>query len=505
MNHKNLLLEKIRESINSILPITAIVTAVCILFVPIPAGLMLAFLLGALHMILGMGLFSLGADLSMSKIGGHIGTSITASRKLWLILLTSFLLGTAITLAEPDLQVLASNVPTISTPVLMLTVGIGVGLFLSLAMLRILFAISLRTMLLILYALVFGAAFLIPADMLPLSFDAGGVTTGPMTVPFIMSLGVGISAIRSDEKAKEDSFGLVALCSVGPILAVMLLSLIYRDAGAGTGEPAVPDYLTTVEVGFGYLSAFPTYLGEVALALLPIFVFFLIFQLFSLRLRRKPLGQILLGIVYTYVGLVLFLTGVNVGFSPLGESLGSLIGAAKWRWLMLPLAMVMGWFIIQAEPAVHVLTRQVEELTAGAVSERAMELSLSLAVAVGNGLAMFRVLTGIPILYFLVPGYALALLLSFFVPPTFTGIAFDSGGVASGPLTATFMLLFAMGASKALGGNVLTDAFGLVSMVAMMPLITIQGMGALYVLKSRSQKLPSAAEDNAIIELWEIA
>ena len=326
-----------------------------------------------------------------------------------------------------------------------------------------------------------------------------------MTVPFIMSLGVGISAIRSDEKAKEDSFGLVALCSVGPILAVMLLSLIYRDAGAGTGEPAVPDYLTTVEVGFGYLSAFPTYLGEVALALLPIFVFFLIFQLFSLRLRRKPLGQILLGIVYTYVGLALFLTGVNVGFSPLGESLGSLIGAAKWRWLMLPLAMVMGWFIIQAEPAVHVLTRQVEELTAGAVSERAMELSLSLAVAVGNGLAMFRVLTGIPILYFLVPGYALALLLSFFVPPTFTGIAFDSGGVASGPLTATFMLLFAMGASKALGGNVLTDAFGLVSMVAMMPLITIQGMGTLYVLKSRSQKLPSAAEDNAIIELWEIA
>ena len=505
MNHRKLLVEKIQESINSILPITAIVAAVCLLFVPIRSGLMLAFLLGALLMIVGMGLFSLGADLSMSKIGGHIGTSMTASRKLWLILLTSFLLGTAITLAEPDLQVLASNVPGISTPVLMLTVGIGVGLFLSLAMLRILFAISLRTLLLILYAVVFAMAFLIPADMMPLSFDAGGVTTGPMTVPFIMSLGVGISAIRSDEKAKEDSFGLVALCSIGPILAVMLLSLVYREAGSSTGELVVPDYLTTVDVGGGYFTAFPTYFAEVALALLPIFIFFLIFQMLSLHLRRKPLSQILLGIVYTYVGLVLFLTGVNVGFSPLGESLGLLIGAGSGRWLMLPLSMLMGWFIIQAEPAVHVLTKQVEELTAGAVSERAMELSLSLAVAAGNGLAMLRVLTGVPILYFLAPGYALALLLSFFVPPTFTGIAFDSGGVASGPLTATFMLLFAMGASKALGGNVMTDAFGLVSMVAMMPLITVQGMGALFVLKSRGQKAPVITGDNEIIELWEIS
>ena len=505
MSHRKLLVEKIQESINSILPITAIVAAVCLLFVPIRSGLMLAFLLGALLMIVGMGLFSLGADLSMSKIGGHIGTSMTTSRKLWLILLTSFLLGTAITLAEPDLQVLASNVPGISTPVLMLTVGVGVGLFLSLAMLRILFAISLRTMLLILYVVVFAMAFLIPADMMPLSFDAGGVTTGPMTVPFIMSLGVGISAIRSDEKAKEDSFGLVALCSIGPILAVMLLSLVYREAGSSTGELVVPDYLTTVDVGGGYFTAFPTYFAEVALALLPIFIFFLIFQMLSLHLRRKPLSQILLGIVYTYVGLVLFLTGVNVGFSPLGESLGSLIGAGSGRWLMLPLSMLMGWFIIQAEPAVHVLTKQVEELTAGAVSERAMELSLSLAVAAGNGLAMLRVLTGVPILYFLAPGYALALLLSFFVPPTFTGIAFDSGGVASGPLTATFMLLFAMGASKALGGNVMTDAFGLVSMVAMMPLITVQGMGALFVLKSRGQKAPVITGDNEIIELWEIS
>ena len=506
MIQHNLLIEKVQESINSILPITIIVAVVCFLFVPISSGLMLAFLLGAVHMVIGMGLFSVGADLAMAKIGSHIGSAMTASRRLSVILLTSFLLGTAVTLAEPDLQVLAANVPAISSRVLVLTVAVGVGLFLALAMLRILFAISLRTMLLILYAVVFMLAFLLDPDMLPLSFDAGGVTTGPMTVPFIMALGVGVSAIRSDEKAKEDSFGLVALCSVGPIIAVMVLSLIFKAENGDAAVTPVPDFSTTVEVGGGYIAAFPTYLKETALALLPIFAFFLLFQAVSLHLRRKPFGQILLGIVYTYAGLVLFLTGVNVGFSPLGEALGGMIAASRFRMLMVPLMMLMGWYIIQAEPAVHVLTRQVEELTAGAVSEKAMEISLSLAVAAGNALAAVRVLTGIPILYFLIPGYAVALALSFFVPPTFTGIAFDSGGVASGPLTATFMLLFAMGASRTLGGDVMTDAFGLVSMVAMMPLITVQGMGAVFVLKSRRSAAPAVEARGAeIIELWEIA
>ncbi|MBQ7693483.1 MAG: DUF1538 domain-containing protein [Oscillospiraceae bacterium] len=509
MTHDKLLIEKLQESINSILPITAIVAAVSFLFIPIPSGLMLAFLLGAVHMILGMGMFSVGAELSMSKIGGHIGGAMTASRKLWLILVTSFVLGTAITLAEPDLQVLAANVPGISTPVLLLTVGVGVGLFLALAMLRILLAVSLRTLLLILYAGVFLMAFFLDADMLPLSFDAGGVTTGPMTVPFIMALGVGVSAIRSDEKAKEDSFGLVSLCSVGPVFAVMLLSLIYRAEGGEASAAVLPAYADTVAVGGGYLGAFPAYFKEVALALLPIFAFFLLFQVIRLHLRRQPFFQILVGIVYAYVGLVLFLTGVNVGFSPLGEKLGELMALGRGRLLTVPLSMLMGWFIIRAEPAVKVLTKQVEEITAGAVSERAMEMSLSLAVAAGNALAMLRVLTGIPILYFLIPGYAAALLMSFFVPATFTGIAFDSGGVASGPLTATFMLLFAMGASRALGSDVMRDAFGLVSMVAMMPLITVQGMGMVFVLRSRGRAPAAQPELHAggdeIIELWEIA
>ena len=500
------LAEKLKEAAASVLPVTAIVAVLCLALVRVDVGLMLSFLLGSGLLILGMGLFTLGAELSMSRIGNLIGAKMTKSRKLWFILAVSFLLGVAITMAEPDLQVLATNVPAIDKTVLIVTVSVGVGLFLMLCMVRILFSVSLRLLLIVFYALLFLGAFLSDAGFLSVAFDSGGVTTGPMTVPFIMALGVGVASIRSDENAKADSFGLVALCSIGPVMAVMLLGTIYPTDTQADVNMVIGGFETTVELGGAYLRSLPTYMLEVAMALLPIFVFFLLFQVFSLRLRRLPLTKIVMGVGYTFLGLVLFLTGVNVGFSPLGYVLGKELVTSGLSALLIPLAMLMGWFIIDAEPAVHILNKQVEELTSGAISAKAMGLSLSVAVALANGLAMVRVLTGLPILYFLLPGYAVALGLSFFVPRTFTAIAFDSGGVASGPLTATFMLPLAMGACTALGGNVMTDAFGLVALVAMMPLITVQVMGGIYVLKSRTKTdapvLPSFGE-NEIIELWE--
>ena len=500
------LAEKLKEAAASVLPVTALVAVLCLALVRVDVGLMLSFLLGSGLLILGMGLFTLGAELSMSRIGNLIGAKMTKSRKLWFILAVSFLLGVAITMAEPDLQVLATNVPAIDKTVLIVTVSVGVGLFLMLCMVRILFSVSLRLLLIVFYALLFLGAFLSDAGFLSVAFDSGGVTTGPMTVPFIMALGVGVASIRSDENAKADSFGLVALCSIGPVMAVMLLGAIYPTDTQADVNMVIGGFETTVELGGAYLRSLPTYMLEVAMALLPIFVFFLLFQVFSLRLRRLPLTKIVMGVGYTFLGLVLFLTGVNVGFSPLGYVLGKELVTSGLSALLIPLAMLMGWFIIDAEPAVHILNKQVEELTSGAISAKAMGLSLSVAVALANGLAMVRVLTGLPILYFLLPGYAVALGLSFFVPRTFTAIAFDSGGVASGPLTATFMLPLAMGACTALGGNVMTDAFGLVALVAMMPLITVQVMGGIYVLKSRTKTdapvLPSFGE-NEIIELWE--
>jgi len=504
---KTILREKINESISSVLPIAVIVALMCLSFVPVTTDLMLAFLLGTIMLIVGMGLFTLGAEASMTQIGNHIGAKMTKSRRLWLILVLSFMLGIAITVAEPDLQVLASNVPHINTTVLIITVSVGVGLFLVICMLRILLGIQLRWVLLGCYVIVFALAAFSDAGFLSVAFDSGGVTTGPMTVPFIMALGVGVASIRSDKNAEADSFGLVALCSIGPILAVMILGFFYEMEDGTVAASVIQSYADTVALGGGYVKAIPHYMYEVATALAPIVVFFLLFQVFSLKLRKLPFLKIVIGLVYTYVGLVLFLVGVNVGFSSLGTVLGASL-ADKAAWLLVPVAMLMGWFIISAEPAVHVLNKQVEEISAGAVSEKAMGLSLSIAIALATGLAMVRVLTGISILWFVVPGYVIALAMSFFVPPIFTAIAFDSGGVASGPMTATFMLPFAMGACEAVGGNVITDAFGLVSLVAVMPLITVQVMGAVYLVRSkRTQEVFDVTQlaDDEIIELWEVA
>lgn len=507
LSKRNVFKEKLRESVASVVPITLIVAVLCFFFVPIESGLMLSFLIGAFMVIVGMAMFTIGADVSMTQIGAHIGGALTRSRRLRLIVLLSFLLGMMITVSEPDLQILAKNVPSIDGTVLIITVAAGVGIFLVISMLRIFFNISLKWLFIVFYAVLFAVAAFADRNFLSVAFDSGGVTTGPMTVPFIISLGVGIAATRSDKKAKDDSFGLVALCSIGPILAVLILGFIYRGEAADSSL-TVNTYENTVELGWEYLREVPTYMKEVAAALLPIVVFFLIFQVVSLRIKKRPFLSIMIGLLFTYLGLILFMTGVNVGFLPLGYALGSEIVNSGLKYLLIPLAVLMGWFIISAEPAVHVLNKQVEELSAGAISAKAMGLSLSIAVAAAMGLSMVRVLIGVSVMWFLIPGYAIALILSFFVPQTFTAIAFDSGGVASGPMTATFMFPFAMGACAALGGNVMTDAFGLVALVAMMPLITVQIMGAISVVRSRRSKPETyspVAAGEGVIELWEVA
>ncbi len=507
MERHNMLKEKLIESIKSVMPICMIVAVLCLLFIPVDTGLFLAFTVGTGLIIVGMGLFNIGSDLSMIQIGNQIGAKITQSKNVLFILATALILGISITIAEPDLQVLAANAPSIDTTVLIVTVSVGVGVFLLFCMLRILLGIKLKWMLIAFYAIIFVLAAFSDADFLSVAFDSGGVTTGPMTVPFIMALGVGVASIRSDENAKSDSFGLVALCSIGPILTVLVLGLIYPAAEGESAALHITTFDNSVSIGREFIRELPEYIGEVTFALLPVVCIFLLFQLFSLRLSKRPFLHILVGLLYTYIGLVMFLLGVNVGFSSLGAVLGENIVDSGFKWLLIPLAMLMGWFIIKAEPAVHVLNKQVNELSAGAISEKSMGLTLSIAISFAMGLAMLRVITGISIMWFMLPGYLIALALSFFVPPTFTAIAFDAGGVASGPMTATFMLPFAIGACTQLGGNIMTDAFGLVAMVAMMPLITVQIMGVLSTIKSSKKpaihKVFSAA-DNEIIELWEV-
>ncbi len=481
--------EKWQEALRAVLPIIVIVLALCFFVVPISSSILLCFLLGAAMLMVGMMFFTLGAELAMTPMGERIGSCLTKSKNLVAVVLLSFLLGFIITISEPDLQVLAQQVPAVPNMLLVVSVACGVGLFLVVALLRMLFGIALPTLLVAFYVAVFALAVFVPKDFLSVAFDSGGVTTGPMTVPFIMALGVGISAIRSDRHAADDSFGLVALCSIGPILAVMILGMLYRPQEGAYEAYVLPDVSDSRELWSLFWTGLPSYIEEIAVALLPIIVFFFLFQVTVLKLSGRALVKILVGLVYTYIGLVLFLTGANVGFMPAGNYLGQMLAGMKWPQLLVPIAMLMGYFIVKAEPAVYVLNKQVEEMTDGAISARAMGTGLSIGVCISVGIAMIRVLTGISILWFLVPGYAIALGISFFVPKIYTAIAFDSGGVASGPMTATFLLPLAQGACSVVGGNIVTDAFGIVAMVAMTPLITIQVMGlASRMMEKRREK-----------------
>lgn len=496
---------KITESLTSVLPITGIVGLLSVTLAPVPLGTFSLFLLGAVLLVVGMGLFTLGVELFMMPIGEKAGEKI-ARAKLPLLILICLIVGTFITMAEPDLQVLAQQTPAVPTRTLVLAVSLGVGLCLVLGSLKVIFHLELNRLLCAGYFLIFLLAAFVPSEFLPVAFDAGGVTTGPITVPFLMAFGLGLTRVQSRQGKKADSFGMIALCSLGPVAVTMLLGLLFHvSEGAYTPvSPIAAD--TTRDLVLAFLRQLPTYGKEVALALLPILAFFLVFQAAFFHLPRRRCIKIFVGLLYTFLGLSLFLLGVNVGFMPMGHYLGGELAGQHPLWLI-PIAMVMGYFIVKAEPAVLVLNKQVEEVTQGAISQGTMMRGLSIGMAVSLGLSMVRVLTGISLLWFLVPGYALSLGLSFAVPKIFTSIAFDSGGVASGPMTATFLLPFAMGASQALGGNVAKDAFGVVAMVAMVPLVIIQLIGLSYQYKSRrvQQAPPEVFVPEPILDLcWEV-
>ena len=498
---------KILEALISALPITAIVYILALSpWFEFTTAELITFTVGAVLLVIGIGLFNMGADLAMTPMGAHVGSGLSRQKKLLLLLSVCFVLGMLITIAEPDLQVLAKQVEAVMNgTVLIYAIGIGVGAFLMVAILRIVFRKALSYILMLFYMLMFALALMLVVNgnesLLPLAFDSGGVTTGPITVPFIMALGVGISNVLGDRHSQENSFGLVSLCSVGPVLAVLVLGIFSRN----DLSYQVPDYGVGSDILGSFLYTAGHTAKEVALALGLIVVFFLICQFIFLKLPGKRLKKIGLGVVFTYVGLVLFLTGVNVGFMPIGYKLGFELAKAN-QWVLVGLGLLMGVLVVLAEPAIHVLNQQVEDVTGGYVSKKSMMLGLCIGVGASIALSVIRIIFDFSIVYYVIPGYFLSLALSLFVPPVYTAIAFDSGGVASGPMTSGFILPFATGVCVCLQGEaaVLRDAFGVVALVAMTPLITIQLLGFRAIVSEkiaerRAMKRILGADDQQII------
>lgn len=487
----NILTEKFKEVSLSVLPIVAIVFILHFTIAPLETSLLLRFLVGALFIILGLAIFLLGTDIGITPIGTQMGKGVAKSNKVWVVMIAGLALGFFISIAEPDLHILANQIATVTNGVItntsiLIFVSIGIAVMVTIGLLRIVYNIPLYKLLTGIYLLIFVLALFTSNEFLSLAFDASGATTGALTVPFMLALALGIASLKKVGKtSEEDSFGLVAIASSGAIIAVMLMNIFGGQNEMSGSLEVNPGGSSAIIQPF--LAQLPTISGEIFIALFPIVTIFLIYNFLSLKLSKKRLNKILKGVLYVFVGLVLFLTGVNAGFMEVGNVVGYTIASLDNRFYVLLVAFVLGLVTILAEPAVYVLTHQIEEVTHGYVKRKFILLALSLGVGLAVLLSMVRILLpGLLLWHMLLPGYIIAIGLMYIVPKMFVGMAFDAGGVASGPMTATFILAFVQGAAEAIeGADVLMDGFGMIAMVAMMPIITLQLLGLIFKLKSR--------------------
>lgn len=469
-----------KESYMEIIPIIFIVMMLAI-FLHIPILKIYSFLLGGVLLIIGKSLFSLGAKVGIELFGKRLGTSLGKKGNIIVIIITIFLIGFVLTLSEPDLLVLAGQLPSIPKSILVLLVSVSVGIFLVLGMLKSIYRLNFNTLILISYGIIFLLMMLVPSSFYAIAFDSGGATTGPITVPFIVALGLGLSSLRTDKDAKKDGFGSLALCSIGPVIVVLILGLFYNtdsfyDINSLTMDGGVYSL---------YFNSLISSFKEVLVTLLPLVILFLVYGFITKCFSKRDVKRIIVGFILVLLGFSIFLVGTSVGFISMGYLLGESLSMNNIAYVSIPIGMVLGYLIVSAEPAVNLLNEQIDNITSGSIKRKTVGRCLSIAVALAVGVSFYRAITGFSIAPIIIVGYLVCIVLSFFVNRLFTGISFDAGGAVSGPLTVSFLLPLAIGITYNLGGNIMTDAFGLVALVTLFPIIVIQVFGLIYKYKSK--------------------
>lgn len=484
----NVLIEKLKEVLFAVLPITIIVLLLNFTIAPLEFSLILRFIVGAILIIIGLSIFLFGVDIGVTPIGNLMGSALTKTGKVWIVAVAGLMLGFLISIAEPDLHVLAGQVDAVTSGMvskssIVVIVSIGIAVMLTVGLLRIVRNIALHKVLTVLYFIIFILAFFTSSEFLAISFDASGATTGALTVPFILALAIGVSTLNS-KVSEKDSFGLVGIVSTGPILSIMLMSILLKTDEISGSLPAAVFHTDAIIAPF--IQRLPIIAYESFCVLLPLLLLFLVFQKISFRLKRRYFRKILKGLAYTFIGLILFLIGVNAGFMDVGSFLGHSVASMENNFFVVLIGFILGLVTVLAEPAVYVLTHQIEDVTSGYVKTKAVTAALSIGVGFAVALSMLRIVVPeLQLWHYLLPGYLVAITLTYFVPKLFVGIAFDAGGVASGPMTATFILAFAQGAAEAIeGANVLVDGFGMIAMVALTPIITVQILALIFKMKS---------------------
>lgn len=478
--------EKFKEVLATVFPISLLVVVLNFTVVPLEADVFTRFLLGALFILLGLTIFLIGVDLGITPMGDSFGHAAVRSGKLWVIAVMGLVLGFVISIAEPDLHILADQVGDVTLGVvskssLVILVSMGVSALISLGMIRIVKVFSLKTFLLITYGAILVLGILADQFFLAVSFDASGATTGALTVPFLLAISAGASAINKDsQKSEEDSFGLVGIASAGAIIGALILGMISNPKFGDA-----PDIAGAAEAGVlsHFIHEAPIVAKEIIIALLPIIFIYVICNILFFHNSKRANARVATGCILTFVGLVIFLVGVNSGFMDVGRYIGHVLSTEHSKTFIVAIAFLMGVLTILAEPAVHVLTNQIEAVTAGSIKKSVVLMTLSIGVGIAVALSILKILVpGMQLWHVLLPGYIISFIIMKKVPNLFVGIAFDSGGVASGPMTATFILAYAQGiAASTPTADLLIDGFGTIAMVAMTPLIALQILGLFYV------------------------
>jgi hypothetical protein len=483
--------QKIKEVLFAVGPITVLVLILSFTLTPLETPLIIRFVIGAVLIMVGLTLFLLGVNIGITPIGNHMGSMITKRNKIWIVIIAGLALGFIISIAEPDLHILAGQVSAVTSGMvtkfaIVGVVSAGIAVMLAFGLVRIVYNIPLYLILTVMYGIILVLAVFTSREFLAISFDASGATTGALTVPFILALAIGVSTLKKDSKASEkDSFGLVAIASTGAIIALMLMSIFSKTQGlTGTLEQ---DTVVSNAVFMPFIQKFPHIALEIFIALSPILLVFVFFQAVHFKMPAKTFITTLIGMTLTFLGLVFFLVGVNAGFMDAAGLIGQKMALLDNKIYVVAFGFILGLLTILAEPAVHVLTNQIEDVTSGYVKKRLVMLTLSLGVGAAVALSMLRIVVpGIQLWHYLLPGYIISIAMTYFVPKLFVGIAFDSGGVASGPMTATFILAFSQGVAGATeGADVLADGFGMIAMVAMTPIIALQALGLLFLIKTK--------------------
>jgi hypothetical protein len=493
MTALNVIISKIKEVLFSVFPVATLVIILNFTISPIDTMVMYRFLIGSLLVIAGLTVFLLGVDIGITPLGDLTGTSLAKTNKLWIVLIAGVILGFFISIAEPGLMVLSNQVDLvtsgqISGTSILIIVSIGLAIMLALGLLRVFFNIPLYKILIVLYVIIFGLTLFASREFLAIAFDASGSTTGILAVPFILSLSVGISKLKKDSKAAEkDSFGLIAIASTGAIMSLLILDIFTTTEQFSPGLNL--EILDSSSIIGPFISMIPVYLKASFLSILPLIVILLVLQVIYFKLKIRELRKLLTGFVFAFIGLLLFLIGVNGGFMDVGISLGNDLALLDNKAYIIIIGFILGATTILAEPAVYVLTHQIEDVTSGYVNRRAVLTALTIGIGFAVSLSVIRIFVAeIQLWHYILPGYIICLLMIFITPKLFVGIAFDAGGVATGPMTATFILAFIQGAANASeSADLMADGFGMIAMVAMTPIITLEALGVLFAIKSKRE------------------